>query len=533
MGARGTCCAATRVVAMTWSYVLAEALPFLFLLALAAVLWLRSHRQLVALRAASNTRRTLRHGLVELLSKLLQERPPNAVWARALSTYYREGFNASCSLVYSRQESPDGLPAIRLWDQGGTWPLAPLAEESVVRLNQDLPTDFFWSKQPLSYSGEAVRTWLPPALGGHLASTLVVPLGADTRLTCMLLLGRGSEQPPFSEHERELLADSVPAVNLALAAMVANDERQRLELALNKAHEEGMLQISTGIIHNIGNSITVIQLAVDQLRSDEMLACRDVAALLAAEVLPTLQKELAAGRLQTFLADDPQGREYLPSLDALVNQLNKLLGKHYQDLEFIANKFQSVTEVIALQQQFIGELGTENVVHIRSVLDDVVKMCQAPIELRDIKLETHLDAQGRVLCDPAMLRHILLVLFKHSIESASASRKVNPCITLASRETTEEGKAWLHIILSDNGAGITVNVSDLSKTTQLRPGDERARELLFCRRRIEKYGGKFEVASDFAHGLRIDIALPQYTEPTAAAKPADKGDKTTKLAHPL
>ena len=105
-----------------------------------------------------------------------------------------------------------------------------------------------------------------------------------------------------------------------------------------------------------------------------------------------MQRHLKKGDLEKFLREDPHGREYLGALRSLTKEIPKLMTTQNQELDFVIEKFHSVTEVITLQQQFIGELGTENVVSISSVLADVVKMCQSPIEQRNIELKETLKA---------------------------------------------------------------------------------------------------------------------------------------------
>jgi signal transduction histidine kinase len=208
----------------------------------------------------------------------------------------------------------------------------------------------------------------------------------------------------------------------------------------------------------------------------------------------------------------------------MVLQIRKVIATQQEDVDFITEKFRNVTEIISLQQQFIGELGTENVVSVKAMLGDVVKMCQAPLEQRDIKLNTDFMATARVLLDPAMMRHILLILLKYSIESVTASRKVNPSITLTALEAKEDGRAWVRIMIADNGAGINMDLETLDKRLEEHPNDERLRDLNFCRHRIAKYGGRLTMASDMARGLRTVIEIPEYV--------ADDEAEEARLAKP-
>lgn len=460
------------------------------------------------------------HNLSVELNRLSTSNARAEQWPRHLCDLLNACFHADGAVIYRRGDAPDSTPDIRIVGHAGSWRLMPTDPEPVLSLSAGIPNDFFWSRRPLVYSGDAVRAWLPDSLSADIHSALVAPITVSKQLEYFALLYRGPGQDEYALGDQQLMAECIGQIELALRVIFSIRERKLAETALARAHEEGMLQISTGIIHNIGNAITVIQLALDRLHSEDLQNVSGLVELLDTEMLPTLQARQADGTLQAFLSDDPQGREYLGALQDMVLQIRKVLAQQSEDTDFITEKFRNVTEIISLQQQFIGELGTENVVSVRGLLEDVVKMAHGPLDQREIKLNTDFMARGRVLVDPAMVRHIILMLLKYSIESVTASRKVAPAITIAALESKADERAWVRITVTDNGAGISIDLDNLESRLEEAPTDERARDLLFCRRRIEKYGGSLLMSSDMARGLRFAVEIPEYVPEDGVVPPS-------------
>ncbi|RMD83866.1 MAG: sensor histidine kinase, partial [Lentisphaerae bacterium] len=297
------------------------------------------------------------------------------------------------------------------------------------------------------------------------------------------------------------------------AALRAEEERARAEQNLNSAHEEGMLQISTGIIHNIGNAITVIQIALERMRNGELQTIQELAELIDREIIPDMMDQLEAGRLQYFLTEDPQGQEYLGALKTLIGQIPGVLTESQRELDFIVEKFKNVTEIITLQQQFIGELGTENLCIVNNIVQEVINICQQPIEENQIELRQKFREVDRILVDTAMLRHILLLLMKMAIEAAASSRRAKALVKVETfQEKIEErdGVLFVAVSIADNGAGRSVDLDNEAASLERSTLDNDTRNLLFIKKRVEKYGGFLQIKSEFGIGTRIVIFIPSY-----------------------
>ncbi len=466
----------------------------------------------------------------------------NADWAENFCSIAMREFNADGGAIYCHVQSDSGSDVVRVLCTTGVcrdWNLAVGDEtrtihpsdtsstKSKIQFEPGVPADFFWSRKPHIYNGDELDPWLPPVADTDVNSGLISPLRSDHG-DSYLLLFRDSKKPHFTTDEQARLGYCVAIAEAGFFAIRAERDRQQLEQQLHSAHEEGMLQISTGIIHNIGNGITVIQIALERLQSGELGSISELADFIDREIMPDLINHLEAGDLQEFLMTDTQGQEYLGALKTLIEQIPKILGENERELQFVIEKFKNVTEIIALQQQFIGELGTENICSINGIVDDVLKICQQPVEQFHIDLRQSLKATERILVDTAMMRHILLLLMKFAIDAASQSRRSKGVVKVETfqgqLDEIDDQREFVSLSISDNGAGREVVLNETEIISDRQNVDEQTRDLFFIKRRIEKYGGVFELKTEFGIGTKVLIHIPSFD---ASAKSGEKIPKMT------
>jgi hypothetical protein len=116
-------------------------------------------------------------------------------------------------------------------------------------------------------------------------------------------------------------------------------ERQEYEVNLRAAREEGMMQVSTGIIHNIGNAVTVAKLSVQELQ-DKLSAKKEERpeSLIIGEILPQLKKHLQDEDIVDFLKNDQIGSQYFEIITELLSHTNNLAEESSEKLKSLGNK---------------------------------------------------------------------------------------------------------------------------------------------------------------------------------------------------
>lgn len=218
---------------------------------------------------------------------------------------------------------------------------------------------------------------------------------------------------------------------------------QQLVLASRQA---GMAEVATGVLHNIGNVLTSVNLIVhdaqDRLKSTRLTHLR--------RVVEVLQREQS--RLGEFVTTDPGGRqlpEFLAKLDAhLVAENTQLL----DDVGALVRHFEHIREIIVTQQSSAQLFGLAENVAPSQLFEDALRLNADSFERHGITFVRDFAAAPFVHADRHRVLQILVNLLKNSKEALKAlpagSRRIIARIAPA-------GTDAVALSIEDNGPGIT------------------------------------------------------------------------------
>lgn len=306
-------------------------------------------------------------------------------------------------------------------------------------------------------------------------------------------------------------------MSLELEIIKAAQFRHDYELRLQEAREEGMSQVTTGIIHNIGNAITIAKLTISTLKEKMNFTSEDrPERFILREILPNIENQLAAGTLQKFLKEDNIGKQYL----AMIRELMKCLNSNSQEVltmvNSISDKLYHISEIIELQQRFMGELGTENMVQLGNVLDAAVLIFEESFNKRNVVIRKDINRElPELLIDSSVLIQVYINIFKNAVEAISEEslpgKKYE--ISLSLKKEVCEGRNFAVTTIRDNGPGVSAEMREkifwFGFSTKKNDGSAaHGVGLHFCSNVIYKYGGRIELNSEPGKGAEFKILLP-------------------------
>ncbi|MDD5697466.1 MAG: sensor histidine kinase [Victivallaceae bacterium] len=349
--------------------------------------------------------------------------------------------------------------------------------------------------------------------------SLIAPIKLDDKIYGCIIV---TSKDDFDSH-RLSRNDGLYLIRLAeIAALcieVIKDfrKRQEYEQQLQAAREEGMTQVSSGIIHNIGNAITIAKLAVNSLIESFNLKSEDRPEnLMLDTILPRLEQALAKGNLTEFLRDDPQGKEYLPALKELLGHIRVTNNEAMMMLKSLSDKLFHISEIIELQQRFVGELGTENMTRLSKVVTASVTIFDESFNKRGYKINTDLDEKvPEVLVDPSMLTQVFINLIKNAIEAMEAENdpKKKYALNISLKSAQRGDKNYAAVTVDDNGPGIPDEIKEKMfnfgfSTKMEKNSSSRGIGLHFCVDCLKKYGGFIEANTEVGKGSSFIVYLP-------------------------
>lgn len=365
--------------------------------------------------------------------------------------------------------------------------------------------------------------WFPERFIKEAPRILIAPIKIkrETQGCVIITSGDDFDSHCLSEEDGKYLVRLAEIASLSLEVLKVFRERQEYEVNLRAAREEGMMQVSTGIIHNIGNAVTVAKLSVQELQ-DKLSAKKEERpeTLIIEEILPQLKKHLDSGDIADFLRNDQIGSQYFEIITELLSHTNDLAEESSANLKSLANKLNHISEIIELQQRFVGELGTENMTHLSTVIDSSIKIFEETFNKRGVEIKTETDQNvPEVLIDPSMMTQVIMNLVKNAVEamdSESASDK-KYCLNIKLTSNELIGAPAAIIEVTDNGPGMPEDVKerifDFGFSTK-GTGSSRGYGLHSCMETIKKYNGSLEVESEQGKGTTFRISIPVATSET-------------------
>jgi PAS domain S-box-containing protein len=250
-----------------------------------------------------------------------------------------------------------------------------------------------------------------------------------------------------------IFGDEGKAVGFTLVARDIT-HRKEAEARLGEMHrtlldvsrQAGMAEISTGVLHNVGNTLNSVNVSTGLL--SEMLDRSRVAGLARAAQL--LQGHLPD--LGTFLTTDPQGKrlpEYFLSLSEHLVKEHEALSKEVRSL---TESVDHIKAIISMQQQQARAVGTVEQLQVPQLIDEALRLHAISLERLGISVQREYAEVPPIHADRHKLLQILVNLLtnaRHALtESARQDRRLTIRVQLA------PGGQRLLIEVADNGVGI-------------------------------------------------------------------------------
>ncbi len=353
--------------------------------------------------------------------------------------------------------------------------------------------------------------WLPKRFGELTRRVLVAPIYRNKRIEACVIVVSGDDFDAHSltNEDGEYLVRLNELASLSIDGIRIFREHQKYEEELQAAKEEGMLQVSTGIIHNIGNAVTVAKLSVHELQEKYKEKEDRPEKLLKSIVVPKMREEFGSGNLQSFLAEDPAGSQYFEVMEQLLDHLITSEDNNRTLLVSLNDKLYHISEIIDLQQRFVGELGTENLTPLTTPLKSAIKIYEETINKKGIKIKTDLpEVSPEALIDTSMMTQVFINLIKNASEAMALVEEREPQLEIA----LYTDKSDVTVKIKDNGPGIPAEVAakifSFGFSTKSKDKASRGFGLHNCKKTVEKYGGKISFETEAGKGTTFLVQLP-------------------------
>jgi len=255
-----------------------------------------------------------------------------------------------------------------------------------------------------------------------------------------LLEAKQTLEARVAERTREL-QEQVDAKQRALAELA--DAQQRL---LDLSRQSGMAEVATGVLHNVGNvltslnvSTTIVANKVAELRADNLCAT--------IEILREHSHELTE-----FVGSDLKGSRILPYMAKL--------GKHIRDerqavlgeLNLLRDHVGHIKEIVATQQNYARVSGLIEDVSLATLVEDAFCIIQSGFDRHHIRVERDFEPLPPIPADKHKILQILLNLLRNAKQAIKEGGNSDRLIRVSIRRS---GIDKVRIELKDSGIGLS------------------------------------------------------------------------------
>lgn len=211
------------------------------------------------------------------------------------------------------------------------------------------------------------------------------------------------------------------------------------------SRQAGMAEVATGVLHNVGNVLTSVNLIVhdvqDRLKTTRLTHLR--------RVVEVLQREQP--RLAEFFASDGAGKQlpdFLAKLDEhLTNENQQLLN----DVGGLVRHFEHIREIIVTQQGSAQLFGVLETLLPAQLFEDALRLNAESLERHGISLERVFEPVGSVKADRHKVLQILVNLLKNAKDALQGVKPGERFIRVLVSRVNEKSIA---LSVQDNGPGI-------------------------------------------------------------------------------
>lgn len=230
----------------------------------------------------------------------------------------------------------------------------------------------------------------------------------------------------------------------------AQEELARLNTYIAEvSHRAGMAEVANSVIHNVGNALNSINVAVTTINSE----IKSTPLNTLPKIVDMLKEHEA--NLAQFLSEDEKGQKIPKLLEMLSDQWRlenaTLISETRQLQESVAH----IREIVSRQQSLSGKLGIDENLNISDLINNCLSFYVTNFKNAKIIVsmnnETDLEWSG----DRSKITQILLNLIMNSEESLIASSNQPKTLKITSFNNKNDG---IQIEVSDNGTGIEPEV---------------------------------------------------------------------------
>jgi PAS domain S-box-containing protein len=297
----------------------------------------------------------------------------------------------------------------------------------------------------------------------------------------------------------------------ALAVIEDITERRQAEEELERVYKQlleasrqaGMAEVATNVLHNVGNVLNSVNVSAsivsERIKKSKCTGLARVAALLSAN----------APDLASFLTGS-QGSHLPAYLQELAAELIAERDVATAELTELRGNVEHIKEIVAMQQSYARRGGVTDMVDIRALVEDSLRMNEGAFSRHGVTLVRDFQEVPLITVDKHKVLQILVNVIRNAKYACDESGSAEKRVTV--RVRASNGTMLIAVI--DNGVGIPPeNLERIFNHGFTTRKDGHGFGLHSCALAAKDLGGSLQAESDGpGQGATFTLTLP-VTEP--------------------
>lgn len=278
------------------------------------------------------------------------------------------------------------------------------------------------------------------------------------------------------------------------------------------AREAGKSDVSTSILHNVGNVLNSVGVSLNML--EETYENTKIGKLF--DVCKLIEDNLS--KSEEFFVQDPKGKLIPKYLVALSDNIHKEVTAVKAEIDGLKRSYEHIKDIVASQNSIARVSPLLETVSIKSIVESSMKMAGSfPGESGAFNdnidrsvIRTNYEFEGNISIDKSKVMQILVNLIKNAKESTQLNdNAVEKMVSLSVINDDKENN--IKIIIQDNGMGIDPdNITKIFSFGFSTKDDGHGFGLHASALAAIEMGGSLIAESDgIGHGAKFILTLPK------------------------
>ena len=225
--------------------------------------------------------------------------------------------------------------------------------------------------------------------------------------------------------------------------------QQELEAAqrnlVDASHLAGMAEVATGVLHNVGNVLTSLNVSASVLATTVQQSKSGVLAKVA-ELF-----DQHASDVRAFGNDETRGRRLPELLETIARNAAEERDRLLREITWLQENVDHIKEIVTMQQTYATMAGVVESLDPVAMMEDALRMNVGALQRHNVTCQREFLAAPRILGEKGKILQILVNLIRNAKYAADEGKAPTKHVTLRVAPADSD---HVRLEVEDNGIGI-------------------------------------------------------------------------------